>query len=95
MSLNKAYLIILASFVWLIGGIFVYGRVIAPPTGSSLAAVLFWGLWAGFSVIFLTGTAVWAGAKRYHPIVGIALGFIGPIGLLVLVLLPDRSLRPK
>ena len=63
MSLKNAYLIILGSFVWLIGGIFVYGRIIAPQTGSSLGHILFLGILVGFSIIFLAGTAVLAGAK--------------------------------
>ncbi len=30
----------------------------------------------GFGAIFLIGTAVWAGAKGYHPVLGVVLGWL-------------------
>jgi hypothetical protein len=90
MSLKKAYLIILASFVWLIawGTLF---NLIAPPSDSTLANVLGGSMLLGFLAIFLVGTAVWAGAKGYHPFPGAFLAWLGPIGLLILVCLHDKS----
>jgi Kef-type K+ transport system membrane component KefB len=90
MSLKKAYLIILASFVWLVGMGTLF-NVIAPPSNSALANALGGSMLLGFAVIFLVGTAVWAGAKGYHPLLGAFLGWLGPLGLLILVCLHDKS----
>ncbi len=49
----------------------------------------------GFLAIFLVGTAVWAGAKGYHPFLGAVLGWLGPIGLLILVCLNDKSAESR
>ena len=93
MSLKRAYLLILAAFVWLIlGGVIT--SLINPPTPSAFANVLFGGLLITFIVIFLAGSAVWAGAKGYHPLLGVVLGWLGPLGLLILVVLTDRSGDP-
>lgn len=90
MSLRRAYLIILASFIWLIGAGALF-NVIHPPTNSPLAHALGWGMLIGFAAIFLVGTVVWAGAKGYHLLLGASLGWLGPIGLLILVCLQDQS----
>jgi len=94
MTLKKAYLIILVSFAWLIGGAVLF-QLINPSTQSASAHLLGWGMLLGFAAIFLVGATVWAGAKGYHPILGFVLGWIGPIGLLILVILPDRSRRSR
>jgi hypothetical protein len=94
MTLKKAYLLILAAFVWLILGATVF-NVVNPRADSVLGNVMGWGLLAGFSILFLAGTAVWAGAKGYHPVLGIVLGWLGPLGLLVLVFLSDQSPQPN
>ncbi len=91
MTLKKAYLIIFMSFIWLIVGGLGFDLV-NPPKGSRLEDLIGWTLLIGFGVIFLTGTAVWAGAKGYSRIIGVLLGWLGPLGLLVLVFLPDRTL---
>ncbi len=90
MPLKNAYLIVAASFLWLIGGMAIFNRI-DPPAQSPLCHFLVWTVLAGFGVIFLAGTGVWAGAKGYHVLVGIALGWVGPIGLLILAFLPDKS----
>ena len=56
-----------------------------------MADVMGWSRLLGFAAIFLVGTAIWAGAKGYHPIVGVLLGCIGPLGLLILVFLPEKA----
>ena len=94
MSLKKAYLIILASFVWLIGMGSLF-NLLAPPSDSTLANVLGGSMLLGFAAIFLVGTAVWAGAKGYHPFLGALLGWLGPIGLLILVCLHDKSAKSR
>ncbi len=90
MTLKKAYLIILCAFAWLIlGGLAV--SAINPPNPSTPEDVLIGGLLISFGIILLVGTAVWAGAKGHHPLVGVVLGWLGPIGLLILVFLTDKS----
>lgn len=90
MTLPKAYLLILGAFIWLVlcGVLF---SIVNPPTTSTLADVLGWSMLLGFSLIFLAGTSVWAGAKGYPPLLGFILGWIGPLGLLVLVFLTDKT----
>lgn len=92
MTLKKAYLIILMSFIWLIVGSVGFDLVDAPK-GSRLEDLIGWTLLIGFGLIFLSGTAVWAGAKGYARIIGVLLGWLGPLGLLVLVFLPDRTIE--
>lgn len=90
MSKQKAYLYILASFAWLIVGGTLFSLV-DPSSTSAVSHIVAGGLLLGFAAIFLVGTAIWAGAKGYHPILGVLLGWIGPLGLLILVFLPDRA----
>lgn len=60
MPLKNAYLIVAASFLWLIGGMAIFNRI-DPPAQSPLCHFLVWTVLAGFGVIFLAGTGVWAG----------------------------------
>jgi hypothetical protein len=50
-----------------------------------------WTLLIGFAILFLIGTALWSQAKGYHPVIGVILGWIGPLGLLILLFLPDKQ----
>ena len=90
--MKRAYLIILGSFLWLIG---------AGTTINLIASVYRaeWFLNAAVPVLllvfvglFLWGTGVWAQAKGHPMILGVVLGWLGPIGLLILVCLQDKSL---
>ncbi|MEX2139162.1 MAG: hypothetical protein WD894_07875 [Pirellulales bacterium] len=89
--MKRAYLFILASFVWLIGGGIAISAFLDPKDESSLSDILMWSLLIGFSILFLIGTALWSRAKGYHPILGVILGWVGPLGLLILVFLPDKT----
>lgn len=42
----------------------------------------------------LIGAGLWSHAKGYDPVVGVFLAFLGPLGLLMLVCLPDESRAP-
>lgn len=87
----RAFLVILASFVWLIGGGFAVSAFHDPKDKSNLPDIVLWTLLIGFSILFLLGTALWAKAKGHHPIVGVVLGWLGPLGLLILAFLPDKT----
>jgi hypothetical protein len=88
-SLKTAYLILLASVIWVICG-FVLSAVSGNyESRLGLKSML------GFATIFLVGTAVWAAAKGYNPLIGLILGWIGPIGCLILVILPNRSVNKQ
>jgi hypothetical protein len=90
MTLKRAFLIILFAFVWLIGGAFIGGAIL-PRSGGPLTDAFFGTLFVGFSAFMLVGFAVWAGAKGYSPWLGAVLAWLGPIGMLILVFLRDKS----
>lgn len=81
MTLKKAYLLILAAFVWLILGATV-SNALNPRADSVLGNLLGWGVLAGFSLIFSPAPPSGPVRKANHPILGIVLGWVGPIGLL-------------
>ena len=95
--MKKAYLTILAAFTWLIVGGTILGGILAlfidpeAPEPGGLIGLITVVLLGGFGVIFLLGTARWAGAKGYPGWVGVVLGWIGPLGLIILVMLSDRT----
>jgi hypothetical protein len=89
MSKNKSYLVLLASFLWLFGGIMLF-EVANPTPESTLADVIGWGMLLGFAALFLAATAIWAGAKGYSPLVGLIMGLFGPLGLMALIFIPDK-----
>lgn len=63
MTQGKAFLVLLAAFVWLLGGLVVLANIPVPEEGADPRVFV---LWLGpFFLLFLTGTAVWAGAKGY------------------------------
>jgi uncharacterized membrane protein len=91
MTLRRAYLIIVLSFVWLIGAGILGGLMLAPNDPHHLADIVFPIVIGGFLIGILAGFGVWAGAKGYSPLLGIVLAWLGPLGMLVLVFLADRS----
>src|SRR5262249_23671310 len=95
LPMKRAYLFILASFVWLIGGGIAIAALLDPKPGEGLPDAVFWGIFAVFAILFLIGTALWSKAIGYHPIVGVILGWSGPLGLLLLAFLPNRSRPPE
>jgi hypothetical protein len=96
MTLKRAYLILLLAVVWLIGISILAAlvdqyvvhdeRVIGVLIGTALI---------GCSIWLLVGFGVWAGAKGYSPLLGAVLAWIGPLGMLILVFLPDKSIKPS
>jgi len=91
MTLKRAYLIILFAFVWVIAWSVLGGYVAAPPDPYHLANIIFPIAIFGMVIGILAGFAVWAGAKGYSPLLGIALAWLGPLGMLILVFLHDRK----
>jgi hypothetical protein len=90
MTLNKAYAIVLASGAWLvIWGL--YGGHVLLPDHRELADIVFPVAICGFVIGLLIGFAVWAGAKGYSPWLGVVLAWLGPLGMLILVFLRDKS----
>ena len=89
--MKRAFLVILASFVWLIGGGFAISPFVDSQDKSGLTPLLMWSLLFGWVTLFMIGSALWAKAKGYHPILGLILGGIGPLGLLILVFLRDKT----
>jgi len=88
--MKRAFLFILVSFIWLIGGIGAISAFLEPNDNSGMLDILMWTILIGFAILFLIGTALWSKAKGYHPILGVILGWTGPLGLLILVFLPDQ-----
>lgn len=95
MTLKRAYLILLFAFVWLIG-LCIVGSLVDTYVGYNKAVMdLIYGTaLVGCSIWLLVGFAVWAGAKGYSPLLGAFLAWMGPLGMLILVFLPDRSAKP-
>lgn len=90
-SMKRALLVILASFVWLIGGAIAIGLSFDAEDRSGLSDVMVVSLLVGWLILLMIGSALWSKAKGYHPILGAILCVIGPMGLLVLTFLPDRT----
>jgi len=93
-SKKTAFLLLFGSFVWLIGVLLLLEAVDAPSkghVGRAITSVLLF----GFVGIFLAGAGIWARAKEYPAILGVLLAFFcSGLGLLILALLPDRSINP-
>jgi len=90
MTLKKAFLILLAAFVWLFGGIFASIAIkayVSSEIGALGALVTF----IGFDILFITGMGSWASAKGYHYSWGILCALLTPIAWIVLALLPHRQ----
>jgi hypothetical protein len=85
MTLKRTFLTILASTV---------GAIVAYVTLALLGVELDFLVTLGTGGIFLTyvvGTAYWASAKGYNPLLGLFCGWLGPIGWLCLLLCSDQS----
>jgi CHASE2 domain-containing sensor protein len=94
MTLPKAYAITGSSVLVLILGGILTGILHDPKDPNNLATLCFQITCGAFVVLFLTGMAVWAGAKGWHPIIGVLLGlFCSLIGLAILLFLPDKSAK--
>ncbi len=91
MTLKKAFLLLFLALAWLIGGVALSASLFDPAHDSMMENILGAITLLGFSILMLAGTTVWAGAKDYDPIVGFVLGWLGPLGLLILACLPDHS----
>lgn len=90
MTLKKAFLILLAAFVWLFCGIFAsiaIDEYVSSEIGALGALVTF----IGFDILFITGMGSWASAKGYHYSWGILCALLTPIAWIVLALLPHRQ----
>jgi hypothetical protein len=90
MTLNRAYLILVVAFAWVIG-LSLLGSFLVQTFHAPVLSLLIPIAFIGFILMFLAGLAVWAGAKGYSPSIGIVLGLVGPLGMLVMFLLPDRT----
>ena len=89
--LKRAYLIIVVAFAWLIGWA-ILGRLLASRDDSNSAAMIAYVIAIGGLMIGLTvGISEVAIAKGYSPWLALVLGLSGPLGLLIVELLPDRS----
>jgi hypothetical protein len=73
MSKRNAFLFLFGSFGWLIGFALLLNFAGAPREGPVLHLLI--SVWLlVFVALFVTGSALWAGAKGYHPVVGAILG---------------------
>ncbi len=86
--LGNAYLLIAASVVWLI--LASVGAYIMAAGNQEKFNQLLPFAPLGYALLFVAGSATWAKTKGYGSFLGIALGLLGPLGLLILVFLPDR-----
>jgi len=92
MTLKRAFLILLFAFAWLVGFI-ALGALVGSYVDEKIAGLCLGIALIGFMVWLLIGFAVWAGAKGYSPLLGAFLAWIGPLGMFILVFLPDKSAR--
>jgi len=98
--MKRAYLIIAVSFAFLILGGMTINVIAESIKADKLRQEQFLnvavpGLLLGFSGIFLWGTGTWAAAKGHPALLGVFLGWLGPIGLLILVFLSDQRIRGR
>ena len=69
------------------------GLMAMQSINSDEAPVFAFGLMMLGQVLFLVGLAFCAMYKGYHALLGVACGFFGCIGLVVLAALPDKHAR--
>lgn len=91
MTMPRAFLILLIAFLWLIAWTAIGSVIAAPPDPNHYADIVFPIALGGFAIGMLAGFGVWAGAKGYPPWIGVLFAWLGPIGMIILVLLSDRS----
>ena len=85
--LGRGYLIALGGITFFIAAVSIgAGLQIEGPAATALVMGSFWFM----GIAFWVGTAFVAVDKGYNVIVGIILGFIAPLGLLIVTLMPDR-----
>jgi hypothetical protein len=90
MALKRAYLIVLLAFAWLVGG-FILGSLLVSHDSNSASIVAYMIAIGGFMVGLIVGVSEVALAKGYSLFLGPTLALLGPLGLLIVELLPDRS----
>jgi hypothetical protein len=95
MPLNRAYLIIVLSFAWLIGCVIV-GITATSLLGreAALVVAIFIGV-IGCEVGLTIGISEVALAKGYSIWLGFVLGISGFLGLVIVELLPNRWEGPR
>ena len=100
MKLSKAWglTLIAGTVVWIVG-FAIYSMLRTAEMGEWEKRVAirndFMILCVGATMIFQLGMCLYAVAKGYNPLVGFGLGFLGLIGTLIFVILPDRQPRKR
>jgi hypothetical protein len=89
--LKRAYLIIVVAFAWLISCVILGGLLASRDDANSAAMIAYPLAIGGFMVGLIVGISEVAIAKGYSAWLGLILGLSGPLGLLIVELLPDRS----
>jgi hypothetical protein len=95
MTLPKAYALIFGGILTLVvGGLLTH--LLLGLGAEHYANLVFRTACLAFVLLFLSGTAYWAGAKGWNPAVGVMLGlFCSLFGLVILMLLPDKSVHSE
>src|SRR5438552_2948637 len=93
--MKKCLLMIVLAIGWLVGFISLAHTIVGSEQlkvnhRDGLVAII--GM-LGFYVIFAIGNGLWAKDKGYHFLIGLATGLVNPLGLLVVVLLPDKAMK--
>lgn len=78
-----------AALMWLVGGLAIAGQM--ETSAGLFRSAAMWVAIGGFSLFFLAGAVVWALAKGHSWSTGVLFAFLGPIGLLLLALIPNRT----
>ncbi len=86
--MKRGYWAVIVGFVLFLGCIIVG---VSTDADGPAADLLVLGSLLALSLGLWVGTAVVAVEKGYHVVLGIFLGFIAPLGLLIVTILPDRS----
>ena len=89
--MKRGYWAVIVGFVVFVGCIIVGASTDADGQAADLLVL---GSLLALSLGIWIGTAIIAVEKGHHVVLGIILGFIGPFGLLVVTILPDRSKTP-
>jgi hypothetical protein len=95
MALKRAYLIVVLAFAWLLGWGILGRSLTSRDDPGSAAIVAYFVALGGLMVGLIVGISEIAIAKGYSPWLGLVLGLSGPLGLLIVELLPDQSGLPR
>ena len=68
------------------------GRI-AGENGDQAFSSMVTGM-AGCLGLYFLGVILWAVGKGYQPLAGLLLGFLGPLGVVVLIAFPSRGRTP-